>query len=117
MYWRERMLRAISYWLVLILSGLVAFFTFLLLPISLIPDSEHETLRRLSDVIPLVTLFLTSLTTFSAILLGWRLDRRQAKELELKTKDLELKIKELELKLASNQMSNTQPPPQQFPNF
>ena len=62
-------------------------------------------------------LVLTALSSFSAVFLGWRLDRRQAKELNLKTKDLELKITELEMKLASAQVSNTQPPPQQFPNF
>jgi hypothetical protein len=59
--------------------------------------------------IPLITLLITFIGTFSTIFLGWRLDRRQAKELELKTKELELKIKELELKLLS-----AQKPPEVF---
>ena len=62
-------------------------------------------------------LLLSSIGTFSTILLGWRQDRRQVKELGLKTKELELKIKELELKLAPTQVSNIQPSPQQYPNF
>jgi len=79
--------------------------------------SDLVSLVNLNSLVPLLTVFITSISTLSAIFLGWRLDRRQARELELKTKDLELKIKELELKLASAPVSSTQLPTQQFPNF
>ncbi|WP_299470948.1 hypothetical protein [uncultured Roseibium sp.] len=39
------------------------------------------------------------LSTLTTIALGWRTDRRQAVESELKSRELELKIKEMELKL------------------
>ena len=51
-----------------------------------------------NSLVPFATFVVTSASTLSTILLGWRVDRRQAKELELKTKDLELKIQELEIK-------------------
>jgi hypothetical protein len=79
------------------------------------PESRPDLFQKL--LTPLVTLMLSSISTLSAILLGWRVDRRQAKELDPKTKDLELKIKELEIKLAASQTPNTQPQRQQFPNF
>jgi hypothetical protein len=48
----------------------------------------------LDRFIPLATLFLTAIGTFAAVFFGWRGDRRQARELELKVKELEIKLQE-----------------------
>ena len=125
MKWRVGMFRTIAYWFVLMLTiffiivsicfGLVEFYRSPSFVVE--PPPEFAFSVSWKELIPVGILILTALSTFSAVFLGWRLDRRQAKELSLKTKDLELKIKELELKLASTQISTAQPPPQQFPNF
>jgi hypothetical protein len=115
------MLRTILYWSGLILSCLITLNSLVIIVHPLMIDQAHsatpEIQIRLVDIIPVLPLFLTSFATFSTILLGWRLDRRQVKELNLKTKELELKVKELEIKLVSAQISNIQPSPQQYPNF
>ena len=119
------MFRTIAYWFVLMLTiffiivsicfGLVEFYRSPSFVVE--PPPEFAISVSWKELIPVGILILTALSTFSAVFLGWRLDRRQAKELNLKTKDLELKIKELESKLAAAQTSNTQPPQQQYPNF
>jgi hypothetical protein len=115
------MFRAILYWCALFFSGFITLSTFVILATTVGMDPAHSTTPevqiQLADIMLIFPLFLTSLATLSTILLGWRVDRRQVKELDLKTKELELKNKELELKLASAQVPNIQPPTQQFPNF
>ena len=43
---------------------------------------------RWTILIPVATLLLTAIGTFAAVFFGWRIDRRQSKELELKIKEL-----------------------------
>jgi hypothetical protein len=108
------MFRAILYWCALFFSGFITLSTFIILATTVGMDPAHsstpEVQIQLADIMLIFPLFLTSLATFSTILLGWRLDRRQARELELKVKDLEIKNKELELKIATAQVSNTHLP-------
>jgi hypothetical protein len=114
------MFRGIVYWIVLVLSVLFVLGSIVVFVVTYVNIRFHlESARQvpLKDLVPVGTLVLTATSTFSAVFFAWRVDRRQAKELELKTKDLEMKMKELELKLASAQVANTQPPTQQFPNF
>jgi len=114
------MFRGIIYWIVLVLSVLFVFVSVVDFVVTYIDIRLHLASARqvpLKDLVPVGALVLTSISTFSAVFFAWRVDRRQARELELKTKDLEMKMKELELKLAAAQVSNIQPQPQQFPNF
>src|SRR5271155_756026 len=53
--------------------------------------------------VSVATLLLTSVSTASNILLGWRSDRRAENDSALKTKQLELEIQELRNKLAAQE--------------
>jgi hypothetical protein len=57
----------------------------------------------------MIIVLLSSIITLLAILLGWRLDRRQVTNLEQKTKDLEQTNQDLGLKLLA-----AQAPPKTF---
>ena len=61
-------------------------------------DSKAHTLSAASfpwaELLPFATILFTAISTFSAVFFGWRVDRRQTRELELKVKELELKIAE-----------------------
>ena len=134
------MSRAVAYWVALICSIFITLVSITLFILIITPIStqqsapgpplgpsppnyeENKTRKVFLDlpwevVIPLATLLLTTTSTLSAILLGWRVDRRQAKELDLKSKDLELKIKELEFKLMSTQKLPEIVPAHQKPNI
>jgi hypothetical protein len=45
-------------------------------------------------------LLISSVTALASIFFGWRQDRRQARDLELKLKELQIKMLELQLKSA-----------------
>ena len=63
-----------------------------------------------------IILLLSSIITFLAIVLGWRLDRRQVKNLEQKTKDLEQINQDLGLKLLAAQAPPKTSPTPPGPN-
>jgi len=46
-------------------------------------------------IIPAGTFLVMAISTLSSIYFGWRIDRRQNRESELKIKELELKIEQL----------------------
>ena len=80
----------------------------------------HTDLKYYFDLnllIPLCILFFASISTISAVVLRWRLDRNQTKDLDLKVKDLDIKLKDLERNIISTQIYNTIPPTQQLPNI
>jgi hypothetical protein len=86
--------RSFAYWAALIFSILfviasLAIFVALYFSDQWMLLQSGVTWRELSQAL---TLVLTAIGTFSAVFFGWRLDRRQARELELKIKELELKI-------------------------
>lgn len=53
---------------------------------------SRETNASGTFVIATLTLILSTLGTVASIIFGWRADRRQVKELELKVKELEKKM-------------------------
>jgi hypothetical protein len=54
---------------------------------------------RQLDLVVLRKRHFSSISTGANIFFGWRKDRRDGRELELKVKELELKLREDELKL------------------
>lgn len=54
-----------------------------------------------------LTFIVSSIGTASTILLGWRMDRRQAHEAALKIEQLELQVRELRLKLDASKTEET----------
>jgi hypothetical protein len=65
---------------------------------------ERPWYSDLSIIFPIAQTFgilITAVGTLSALFIAWRLDRRQAREADLKEKEYALKIAELEHKLAA----------------
>ncbi len=100
------MFRTIAYWYALLLSLLsilvlsISIYEFYMIIEDLSANSEfksvlpqnNRTIILTTIIIPVATLLLTAISTFFAIFFGWRVDRRQKKELELKILELERKI-------------------------
>jgi len=116
------MLRASTYWIAFILSlclvlasGLFFFYIWNV-DASMVRNSPWDYLdHTLAFWYFVIFLLLSSIITLLAILLGWRLDRRQIKNLEQKTKELEQTNQILGLKLLAAQAppktSHTPPGP------
>ena len=104
------MLRASTYWIALLLSlclvlasGL-CFFYLWNVDASMVRNSPGGDLdHSLAFWYFVIILLLSSLITFLAIVLGWRLDRRQIKHLAQKTTALEQTNQTLGLKLLAAQ--------------
>ena len=74
---------------------------------------ENNNVLNLITILPLATivvstsaLIISSLGTASAIMLGWRLERRQAQEFKLKIEQLELELAEARKRVSQ---ATTQP--------
>jgi len=116
------MLRASTYWIAFILSlclvlasGLFFFYIWNV-DASMVRNSPWDYLdHTLAFWYFVIFLLLSSIITLLAILLGWRLDRRQIKHLEQKTTALEQTNQTLGLKLLAAQAppktSHTPPGP------
>ena len=104
------MLRASTYWIAFILSlclvlvsGL-CFFYLWNVDASMVRTSSWGGQDYISAFwYFVIILLLSSLITLLAIVVGWRLDRRQIKHLEQKTKELEQTNQALGLKLLAAQ--------------
>ncbi len=78
------------------------------------PEGTRETtsidpkLALYSFYVSVCTLMVSIIGTASAILLGWRADRRQARETELKIQQLELQLAEARAKVVAP--ANLSPP-------
>ena len=86
--------RAVAYWSALVLSILFVLTSILVLLATFVDIWGH--MHKFASfpwgqLIPFITLVLTAIGTFSAVFFGWRIDRRQTKELELKIQELESK--------------------------
>ena len=117
------MLRASTYWIAFILSlclvlasGLCFFYLWNV-------DASMVRISPWGDRDPTwafwylaILLLLSSLITFLAIVVGWRLDRRQIKHLEQKTTELEQTNQALGLKLLAAQAPPKASPTPPGPN-
>jgi membrane protein implicated in regulation of membrane protease activity len=116
------MLRASTYWiafilsLCLVLASGLCFFYLWNVDASMVrnrPWGDQDSISAFWYFV--IILLLSSIITVLAILLGWRLDRRQVKNLEQKTTELEQTNQALGLKLLAAQAppktSHTPPGP------
>ncbi|MDW3195480.1 MAG: hypothetical protein R8G66_24095 [Cytophagales bacterium] len=90
------MFRKVAYWSALVISVLFVCTTMILLVATYVDIKAHS--ENINKLLPTLTLFISAIGTFSTVFFGWRIDRRQSKELELKIKELEAKY-DSELKL------------------
>jgi hypothetical protein len=90
-------------------SAAIVFISGLLVACSLVylwyatPDWKGTLAAEAALFISAATFFVTSISTASIILLGWRSDVRQSNEADLKMRQLKLQIAELEQKLNKGQ--------------
>jgi TRAP-type C4-dicarboxylate transport system permease small subunit len=116
------MFRASTYWIAFILSLCLAvvsglfFFYIWNVDASMVRNSPWGDQDSISAFwYFVIILLLSSMITFLAIVVGWRLDRRQIKHLEQKTKEVEQTNQVLGLKLLAAQAppktSHTPPGP------
>jgi len=87
--------RIVAYWSVLLLSIIFVIVALGVFAATYIDIKAHlDTIqgKNWTDILPVLTLLLTAITTFAAVFFGWRIDRRQSKELELKIIELEHKL-------------------------
>ncbi len=86
--------RIAAYWSTLVLSVLFVLASILILLAAFIDIWGH--MHKFASfpwdrLVPIFTVLLTAVGTFSAVFFGWRIDRRHADELELKLKEFESK--------------------------
>ena len=90
------MFRTAAYWsalFVAVLFVLTSIAVFFATYVDIWAHLERTRAFPWSELAAIAAFVLTALTTFSGIFFGWRLDRRQAKELQLKVTELESKLK------------------------
>ncbi len=98
--------RTFAYWTALIISILFVGSTMMFLLVTYVDIKAHA--QSLTELIPILTLFVSAMGTFSAVYFGWRIDRRQSKEFELKIKELELKLESKSEKCITKNKLNEQ---------
>jgi uncharacterized membrane protein YbhN (UPF0104 family) len=95
--------RAVAYWTALIVSAVFFLAISLAIVATFIDVKAHAHLwsdeRVKAAILAYGALFLSAVAALSGVFFGWRKDRREAKDLELKTKELEIKLRELESRL------------------
>ena len=117
------MLRASTYWIALLLSLCLVLISGLFFFYIWNVDASMVRISPWGDRDPTwafwylaILLLLSSLITLLAIVVGWRLDRRQIKHLEQKTKELEQTNQALGLKLLAAQAPPKASPTPPGPN-
>ena len=68
-------------------------------PVSELPGHDAAGETR-SAILAYGALFISSVTALASIFFGWRQDRRQVRDLELRMKELQIKMLDLQLKSA-----------------
>jgi len=105
----SRFFRTAAYWFVLLVTVAVVLLALLVLGSAVyelraggnefaFPFGDPDP-STLTELLTMGSVLISGVTAFTAVFFGWRQDRRQARDLELKTKELQIKLLELQHKL------------------
>lgn len=88
--------RTVAYWTALIVSSVFVLAVSAAIVVSYIDFQAHsESLDRpdrQAAIVAYGALLISAVTAFSGVFFGWRKDRREARELELRVRELEQQL-------------------------